>query len=132
MSTWSRDNGDLSLIKGVMMQVEDPRGHAFKKTRRFRKHMQYDKDIGHFVATDKRKQNRVTVGYLVDADNHRILQGMLDKADRLSETMIQNLPNKVVNREMEQLLPTNLTRFTRDKKSLCVLGAVPVIITIGC
>ena len=147
------DSGDLSLIKGIMMQGEDARGHAFNRTRRVLKHMRYDKDSGHFVATEKRKQNRVTVGYQVDADNHRILKGMLDKANGL-ETMIQSLPNEVVNREsvadtgatvvcggkqlmqdigikMEQLLPTNITLFTEDKKSRCVLGAVPVVITIG-
>ena len=33
---------------------------------------------------------------------------------------------------LEQLLPTNLTLFTADKKSLTVLGAVPVIISVKC
>jgi hypothetical protein len=34
--------------------------------------------------------------------------------------------------KLEQLLPTNLTLFTADKKSLTVLGAVPVIISVKC
>jgi hypothetical protein len=34
--------------------------------------------------------------------------------------------------KLEQLLPTNLTLFTADKKSLTVLGAVPVIISVQC
>ena len=34
--------------------------------------------------------------------------------------------------KLEQLLPTNLTLFTADKKSLCMLGAIPVIITVVC
>ena len=33
---------------------------------------------------------------------------------------------------MEQLLPSNLTLFSTDKKSLSVLGAVPVIISVCC
>jgi hypothetical protein len=64
------DSGDLSLIKGVMMQGEDARGHTFKRTRRDLMHMRYDKESRHFVATEKRKQNLLTVGYQVDADNH--------------------------------------------------------------
>ena len=32
--------------------------------------------------------------------------------------------------KLNQLLPTNLTLFTADKKSLTVLGAVPVIISV--
>ena len=94
--------------------------------------MRYDNDSGHFVATEKKKQNCMTVGYQVDTDNHRILQGMLEKVDVVTETRIHCLPKKVVNREsvvdtwatvvcwgkqlmqdimikMEQLLPTNLT-----------------------
>ena len=149
------DSGDLSLIKGVMMQVEDARRHAFKRSSGVLKHMRYDKDSGHFVPTEKKKQNPVTGGYQVGADNQGILQGMLDKADGVVETMVQSFPNKVVNREsvadtgatvvcggkelmqdmgikLEQLLPTILTLFTTDKKSLCVFGAVPVIITVGC
>ena len=39
--------------------------------------MRYDRDSGHFVPMEKRKQNRVVVGYKVDSDNHRILQEML-------------------------------------------------------
>ena len=42
-----------------MMQGEDAR------TRRVLKHMRYFKDSGHFLATEKKKQNRVTVGYQV-------------------------------------------------------------------
>ena len=44
---------NLSLIKGVMMQGEDARGHAFNRTRKVLKHLRYDKDSGHFVATEK-------------------------------------------------------------------------------
>ena len=117
--------------------------------------IRYDRDSGNFVPTYKRKQNRVVVGYTVDTDNRRILQEMLNDANRVSEGMTQRLPNKVVNREsvadagatvvsggkglmqemglmLEQLLPTNLTLFTADKKSLSVLGDVPVIISMGC
>ena len=51
------DSGDLSLTKGVMMQEEAARGHASQRSRRVLKHMRYDKDSGHFVPTEKRKQN---------------------------------------------------------------------------
>jgi hypothetical protein len=34
--------------------------------------------------------------------------------------------------KLYQLLPTNLTLFTADKKSLTVLGAVAVIISVKC
>ena len=61
-------------------------------------HMRYYKDSGQFVPTEKMKQNRVTVGYQdqVDADNHSILQGMLDKAGGVTETMVQRFPTTVV------------------------------------
>jgi hypothetical protein len=68
--------------------------------------------------------------------------------------LIKTLPNKVMSGEsvtgtgttvvcggkqlmqeigikMEQLLPTNITLFTADKKSLCVLGAVIITIKEG-
>jgi hypothetical protein len=89
----------------------------------------------------------------VDHDNHRTLREMLNTANGVSEDMAQALPTMTVDREsvadtgatvdcggtelmqglglkMEQLLPTNLTLFTADKKSLTVLGAVPVIISV--
>ena len=61
--------------------------------------MRYDRDSGQFVPTEKGKQNRVVVGYMVDKDNHRILQEMLDNANGVSEGMTQRLPDRVVNRE---------------------------------
>jgi hypothetical protein len=67
----TKDLGDLSLIKGVMVQ-----GEAASGTRRVLKHMRYDRDIVHFVPTEKRKQNCVVVGYKADTDKHRILQEM--------------------------------------------------------
>ena len=45
------DSGDLSLIKGVMVQGEAARGHANQRSRRVLKHMRYDRDSGHFVTT---------------------------------------------------------------------------------
>ena len=61
--------------------------------------IRYDRDSGNFVPTYKRKQNRVVVGYTVDTDNRRILQEMLNDANRVSEGMTQRLPDRVVNRE---------------------------------
>ena len=141
------DSGDLSLIKGVIMQGEAARGTAKQEHSRVLKHMRFDKDSGHFVPTEKRKLNRVVVGYEVDHDNHRTLRKMLNTANGASEDMAQALPTMTVDREsvsdtgatvvcggtelmqglglkMEQLLPTNLTLFTVDKKSLMVLGSV--------
>jgi hypothetical protein len=93
------DSGDLSLIKGVLVQGEAVRGHTNLRSRRVLMHMRYNKDSGHFMPTEKRKQNRVVVGYHVDADKHRILQEMLNNADGLTEGMVQRLPTKVVDRE---------------------------------
>ena len=93
------DSGDLSLIKGIMMQGEAARGQSNQSSRMVLKHMRYDRESGHFVPTEKRKQNRVEVGYTVDRDNHRILQEMLDNANGVSEGMTQRLPDRVVNRE---------------------------------
>ena len=59
-----KDNGDLV----VMVQ-----GEAASGTRRVLKHMRYNRDSGHFVPTEKTKQNPVVVGYKVDTDNHSIL-----------------------------------------------------------
>jgi hypothetical protein len=39
---------------------------------------------------------------------------------------------QVLGLRLEQLLATNLTLFSADKKSLMVLGAVPVIISVKC
>ena len=75
------DSGDLSLIKGIMMQGEAARGQSNQSSRMVLKHMRYDRESGHFVPTEKRKQNRVEVGYTVDRDNHRILQEMLNNAN---------------------------------------------------
>ena len=95
----------------------------------------------------------MVVGYEVDHDNHRTLRKMLNTANGASEDMAQALPTMTVDREsvsdtgatvvcggtelmqglglkMEQLLPTNLTLFTADKKSLMVLGTVPIIISV--
>jgi hypothetical protein len=107
------------------------------------------------MPTEKRKLNRMVVGYKVDHDNHRKLQEMLNNANMVSEGMVQTLATTAVDKEsvadtgatvvfretglmqemglkLEQLLPTNLTLFTVDKKSLTVLGAVPVIISVQC
>ena len=75
------DSGDLSLIKEIMMQGEAARGQSNQSSRMVLKHMRYDRESGHFVPTEKRKQNRVEVGYTVDRDNHRILQEMLNNAN---------------------------------------------------
>ena len=124
------DSGDLSLIKGVLLQEEAPGRAANQKHRSVLKHMRYDKDSGHFMSTE---------GYKVDHDNHRTLQEMLNNANGVSEAdtgatvvcggtgLMQEMGLK-----LEQLLPTNLTLFTADKKSLTVLGAVPVIISVQC
>ena len=60
--------------------------------------MRYDSDSGHFVPTEKRKQNPVVVGSKVDTDNHRILQEMLADANGVTEGTTQRLPDKDVNR----------------------------------
>ena len=75
------DSGDLSLIKGVIVQGEAARGAANQRSRRVLKHMRYDKNSGHFVPTEKRKLNRMVVGYQVNQDNHRVLQEMLNNAN---------------------------------------------------
>ena len=112
------------------MQEEAPGRAANQKHRSVLNHMRYDKDSGHFMSTE---------GYKVDHDNHRTLQEMLDNANGVSEAdtgatvvcggtgLMQEMGLK-----LEQLLPTNLTLFTADKKSLTVLGAVPVIISVQC
>jgi hypothetical protein len=117
--------------------------------------MRFDKVSGNFVPTENRKMNRVVVGYEVDLANHRVLKEMLNHANGVSEDLALELPTMTVEREsvadtgatvvcggtelmqgmglkLNQLLPTNLTLFTADKKSLTVLGAVPVIISVKC
>ena len=81
-----------------MLQGEIARGHTNHSSRRVLNFMRFDRDSGHFVPTEKRKQNHVTVGYKVDAYNHRILQGMLDKDEGLNEARVQMLPTKVMDR----------------------------------
>ena len=152
---WDRNSGDLTLIKGIHVQGRAARGAVNQEHRMVLKHMRFDRASGHFVPTEKRKLNRVVVGYEVDNDNHRVLREMLDTANGVSKDMAQMLPTMTVDKEsvadtgatvvcggtelmlelgirLEQLLPTNLTLFTADKKSLTVLGVVPVIISVKC
>ena len=91
----------------------------------------------------------------MDHSNHKVLKEMLNHANGVSEDLAQELPTMTLEREsvadmgttvvcggtelmqgmglkLNHLLPTNLTLFTADKKSLTVLGAVPVIISVKC
>jgi hypothetical protein len=54
---------------------------------------------GHFVPTEKKKLNRMVVGYEVDHDNHRTLREMLNTANRVSKDMAQALPTMTMDRE---------------------------------
>jgi hypothetical protein len=149
------DSGDLSRIKGMLWQGNAAKGAVNQENRRVLKHMRFDKVSGNFVPTENRKMNRVVVGYEVDLANHRVLKEMLNHANGVSEDLALELPTMTVEREsvadtgatvvcggtelmqgmglkLNQLLPTNLTLFTADKKSLTVLGAVPVIISVKC
>ena len=66
--------GDLSLIKGVIVQGEDPRKQRNQRSRRVLKHMRYDERSGHFMPIEsRRKQNCMMVRYKVDDANHRVL-----------------------------------------------------------
>ena len=108
------DSGDLSLIKGIMVQGEAARGQSNQGFRRVLKQM-------------LNNANGVSVG---------MAQGLPDKVvDRESvadtgasvvcggKRLMQEMGLTLV-----QLLPSNLTLFTADKQSLSVLGAVIVII----
>jgi hypothetical protein len=88
--------------------------------------MRFDKVSSNFVPTEKRKMNSVVVSYEVDHANHRVLKEMLNHANVVSELM------QGMGLKLNHLLPTNRTLFTADKKSLTVLGAVAVIISVKC
>jgi hypothetical protein len=98
-------------------------------------------ELSLIVSTEKRKMNRVMVSYEVDHANHRVLKEMLNHANGVSEDLALELPTMTLEREsvadteatvvcvgtelmqgmglkLNQLLPTNLTLFTADKKSL--------------
>jgi hypothetical protein len=117
--------------------------------------MRFDKVSGIFVPTERRKMNRVMASYEVDNSNYKVLKGTLNHANGVSEDLALELPTETFEQEsvadtgatvvcggtelmqgmglkLNQLLPTNLTLFTADKKSLTVLGAVPVIISVKC
>ena len=75
------DSGDLSLIKGILVQGKAAKGAAKQEHRRVLKHMRFHKDSGNCIPTEKRKLNRVVV---VDNDNHRTLREMLNTANGVS------------------------------------------------
>jgi hypothetical protein len=142
--------GELSLLKGVLWQGNAAKGAVNKEHRRVLKHMRFDKVSGNFVPIEKRKINHVMVSYEVDHSNHKALKEMLNHANGVSGDLSLELPTMTVadtgatvvcgetelmqgmGLKLNQLLPTNLTLFTADKKSLTVLGAVPVIISVKC
>ena len=142
-SSWS--GGDVSLVKGMAA-----RGAAVNG-RRHLKHMRFDKAGSRFVVSEKRIQNRVTVSYQLDRENHEEMSewvALTYKIEKLSSTTpvdqesIADTGATVVCGGLEmmrrlglrekQLLPTYMTLFTADKKSLTVIGTVPVFIRAKC
>ena len=117
------------------------------------RHMKFDKASGHFVPTEKRRQNRVMATYAVDKEQYRNLSTMLNEG--FVESRTEQLIQKTVNKEsvadtgatvvcggtdimqdlglnLSELLPTATTLFTADRTSLTVLGAIPVDISVVC
>ena len=116
----------MSLVKGVAAK-----GTAVD-SRRYLRHMRFDRATGRFMATEKRIKNRVTVGYELNVKNYEILSeeansnnemtlimGKLQFTRKVDKEPIADTGATVVSRsiemmrgmglEMNQLLPTYMT-----------------------
>ena len=146
-------HGDLSLISGVTAASKGKVKPGVPASRRVMKHMRYDKNSGQFVPNKRKKQNRVQVTVKVDEKNFKVLHGMLHHAsgDKVAKEI--RVPDKRMYKEavgdtgaivccsgpdtmgqlglkVHELLVTDLTLFAADNKSLTVMGALPVMITV--
>ena len=146
-------SSDLSLIKGAMVQGSRSTGAATEH-RRTLNHLRFDSTTNQFIPTEKGRQNRVVADYVLDQVNYTILSDML-VASKLFEKMEQPPEARIMEKESiadtgatvvcggteilwemglqkRQLIPTNMTLFTADRKSLTVLGSIPVLISVKC
>ena len=137
--------GDRVLEVG---SVNSARGHRKKLH-----HMRFDRTSGHFRPTERRKQNRMVAKYSVDREQYKKLSVVLnegvvdDRAEQLTTGTVEKESvadtgatvvcggtdiMQDLGLNLSELMPTTTTLFTADKKSLNVLGAVPVNISAVC
>ena len=147
-----RSSIKASCRKGEMVLEVSPVSSAGGHRRRLH-HMRFDKASGHFRPTERRKQNRMMAKYSVDREQYKNLSIVVNEGG--VDNRVEQLSTGTVDRESvadtgatvvcggpdmmqdlgltkSELLPTSTTLYTADRKSLNVLGAVPVDITAVC
>ena len=146
--------GDLSLLEGVVMGISEStskRGRV-ARNRRVLGPLVYDKESQSFVDRVREKTNRMNVSIEVDKVNYGKLwkslnegKDMKDPGQRMNDDKIHAVAigdtgatvcctsiemMRSLGLVREQLLPTNLTLVAANRKSLSVLGAVPILLEV--
>ena len=146
--------GDLSLLEGVVMGISESHSKRGKvaKNRRVLGHLVYDRESQSFVERVRSKTNRMNISIEVDNVNYGKLWKSLNEGKKVEERKQRMNCDKVhdiaigdtgatvcctgtavmksLGLVQEHLLPTNLTLVAANRKSLSVLGAVPVMLEV--